>query len=103
MISIYPIVRIELSFVQFSLLCYEFCILSKTECKSIYYQFRREHESTSFPKLVRKKWICRETSEFFTLFIYNIFQNNSFLQELLLIFSAFNSLILYVQGLVFKT
>ena len=31
MMSIYPIVRIQLSFVQFSLLCYEFCILSKTE------------------------------------------------------------------------
>ena len=27
--SIYPIVRMQLLFVQFSLLCYEFCILSK--------------------------------------------------------------------------
>ena len=42
MMSIYPIVCIKLSFVQFSLLCYEFCILSKTECKSIYYHFRRD-------------------------------------------------------------
>ena len=31
MMSIYPIVRIQLSFVQFSLLCYEFCILSKKQ------------------------------------------------------------------------
>ena len=61
MMSIYPIVRIQLSFAQFSLLCYEFCILSKTECKSIYYHFRRDHESSSFRKLARNKWICRET------------------------------------------
>ena len=39
MMSIYPIVRIQLSFVQFSLLFYEFCILSKIEFKSIYYHF----------------------------------------------------------------
>ena len=64
--SIYPIVRIQLSFVQFSLLCYEFCILSKTECKSIYYHFRRDHESSNFRKLARNKWICRETFDFFS-------------------------------------
>ena len=58
--------RIQLSFVQFSLLCYEFCILSKTECKSIYCHFRRDHESSSFRKLVRNKWICRETFDFFS-------------------------------------
>ena len=63
--SIYPIVRIQLPFVQFSLLCYEFCILSKTECKSIYYHFRRDHESSNFRKLARNKWICRETCDFF--------------------------------------
>ena len=57
--------HIQLSFVQFSLLCYEFCILSKTECKSIYYHFRHDHESSSFPKLARNKWICRETYDFF--------------------------------------
>ena len=61
-----PIVRIQLSFVQFSLLCYEFCILSKTECKSIYYHFRRDQESSSFRKLAGNKWICRETSDFFS-------------------------------------
>ena len=33
--SFYHIVHIELSFVQFSLLCYDFCILSKTEYMSI--------------------------------------------------------------------
>ena len=65
MMSICPIVRIQLSFVQFSLLCYEFCILSKTECKSIYYYFRRGHENSSFRKLAKNKWICRETFDFF--------------------------------------
>ena len=77
--SIYPIVRIQLSFVQFSLLCYEFCILSKTECKSIYYHFRHDHESSSFQKLARNKWICRETCDFFrdqfTLLAVNSFRN----------------------------
>ena len=29
----------------------EFCILSKTECNSIYYHFRRDHENSSFWKL----------------------------------------------------
>ena len=49
MMCIYPIVRIQLSFVKFSLL-----IVSKTECKSIYYQFRCDHESSSFwkPKIM---------------------------------------------------
>ena len=65
MMSIYAIVRIQLSFVQFSLLCYEFCILSKAECKSIYYHFRCDHEDSSFQKLARNKWICQETSDFF--------------------------------------
>ena len=55
----------RLSFVQFSLLCCVFSILSKTECKSIYYHFRRDHESSSFRKLARNKWICRETCDFF--------------------------------------
>ena len=57
--------HIQLLFVQFSLLCYEFCILSKTECKSIYYHFRRDHESSSFRKLARNKWICWEIFDFF--------------------------------------
>ena len=65
MMSIYPIVLIELSFIEFSLLCCEFCILSKTECKSIYYHFRHDHESSSFRKLARNKWICREICDFF--------------------------------------
>ena len=65
MMSIYPIVRIQLSIVQFSLFYYELCILSKTECKRIYYHFRRDHESSSFRKLARNKWICRETCDFF--------------------------------------
>ena len=34
MMSIYPIVHIQLSFVQFSLLCYEFCILSKKNVRA---------------------------------------------------------------------
>ena len=70
MMSIYPIVRIKLSFIQFSLLCYEFCILSKTEYKSIYYHFRRDHESSSFRKIARNKWICRETCDFY--FVINL-------------------------------
>ena len=65
MMSIYPIVRIQFLFVQFSLLCYEFCILSKTECKSIYYHFRRDHECSSFRKLARNTWICRKACDFF--------------------------------------
>ena len=56
---------IQLSFVQFSLLCYEFSILSKTECKSIYYHFSGDHESSSFRKLARNKCICRDTCDFF--------------------------------------
>ena len=71
MMSIYPIVRIQLSFVQFSLLCYEFCILSKTECKSIYYHFRHGHESSSFRKLARNKLVCPEIFDFFV--VINLF------------------------------
>ena len=56
----------QLSFVQFSLLCYEFYILSKTERKSIYSHFRRDHEYSSFQKLARNKWICRETCDIFS-------------------------------------
>ena len=67
MMSVYLIVRIQLSFVQFSLLCYEFCILSKAECKSIYYHSRRDHKSSSFQNLARNKWICRETYDLFFL------------------------------------
>ena len=55
----------KLSFVQFSLICYKFCILSKTESKCIYHHFGRDHESSSFRKLARIKWICRETCDFF--------------------------------------
>ena len=73
MMSIYPTVRIQFSFVQYSLLCYEFCILSKTECKSIYYHFRRDYESGSFRKLARNKWICREICDFFS---WSIHSNN---------------------------
>ena len=70
-----PRVRIQFSFVQFLLLCYDFCILSKTECKSIYYHFWRDHESSSFGKLARNEWICPEIWDFFvikTLFTFNI-------------------------------
>ena len=65
MMTIYLILRIQFLFV--SLLCYEFCILSITECKSIYYYyFRRYHESSSFQKLARNKWICQEIYDFFS-------------------------------------
>ena len=67
MMSIYPIVGIQLSFVQFSLLCYESYVLSKTECKkSIYYKFSRDHERSSFRKLARSKSVCQETCDFFS-------------------------------------
>ena len=70
---------IQLLFVQFSLLYYKFCILSKAECKSIYYHFGHDHESSSFQKLARNKWICRETCDFFrdqfTLLAVNSFRN----------------------------
>ena len=65
------------SYVQLLLLFYEFCILSKTECKSICYHFRHDHESSSFRKLARNKWICRETCDFFrdqlTLLAINLY------------------------------
>ena len=67
MMSICPIVGIQLSFVQFSLLCYESYVLSKTECKkSIYYKFSRDHERSSFRKLARSKSVCQETCDFFS-------------------------------------
>ena len=72
MMSIYPIVRIQFLFGQLSLLCYDFCILSKTECKSIYYHFRRDNKSSSFRKLPRNKWICRESYDFFSHVYYLI-------------------------------
>ena len=78
MMSIYLIVRIQLSFVQFSLLCYEFCILWKTECKSIYYHFKRDRESSSFQKLARNKWICWKTCDVFIKFrLQNINQSET--------------------------
>ena len=64
--------RIQFLFGQLSLLCYDFCILSKTECKSIYYHFRRDNKSSSFRKLPRNKWICRESYDFFSHVYYLI-------------------------------
>ena len=89
MISIYPIVRMQLSFVQFLLLCYEFCILSKTECKSIYYHFRRDHESSSFRKLARNKWICREICDFFFVINLRPLAINSIIDYIALVVSIF--------------
>ena len=49
-------------------ICFEFYILSKTECKSIHYCFRRDHESSSFRKLARNKMVfCQETCDFFAM------------------------------------
>ena len=95
MMSVYPIVRIQLSFVQFSLLCYECCILSKTECKSIYYHLRRDHETSSFWKLARNKWICRETFDFFPWSVY--FISHQFNVLLLLRFYCFWTNLLTVE------
>ena len=61
MMSFYPTVRMELSFVQFSLICSKYRILSKTEFKSIYYHFKCDHESISFEKPVRRECISRKT------------------------------------------
>ena len=36
-----------------------FVFYQKPECKSIYYNFRRDQKSSSFWKLARNKWICQ--------------------------------------------
>ena len=65
------------SYLQFLLLFYEFYILSETQCSSICYHFSRDHESSSFRKLARNKWIFRETCDFFrdqlTLLAINLY------------------------------
>ena len=45
-----------------------FVFYQKKECKSIYYHFRRDHESSSFRKLAKNRWICRETCDFFAAY-----------------------------------
>ena len=60
MMSIYPIARIQLLLVQFSILCYKFCILAKPACMSIWYNFGRDHGSSGFRKPVVNKWIFRK-------------------------------------------
>ena len=37
--------------------CFNFCILSKIECMSIYYHFKHDHESSGFQKLASHKWM----------------------------------------------
>ena len=37
-----------------------FVFYQKTECESIYYHFRHDHESSSFQKLARNKWIFQK-------------------------------------------
>ena len=67
-----------------------FVFYQKTECKSIYYHFRRDHESSSFPKLARNKWICRETCDF----LWSIYFISHQLNEMLFHFlDNFNSLL----------
>ena len=55
---------------------------------SIYYHFRRDHESSSFQKLARNKWICRETFDFFlviNLLRVDVFQEKQgILQQIIL-------------------
>ena len=74
MMSIYTIVCIQFLFVQFPLLCYEFFVLSKTECKRIYYHFRREYDSSSFRKLARNlsRHLCFFLDQFTLLAINSI-------------------------------
>ena len=47
MMSIYLIVRIQLSFFQFSILRYEFSNFIK-KCMTIKYHFKRDHENSDF-------------------------------------------------------
>ena len=61
------------------------------KCKSIYYHFRRDHESSSFRKLARNKWICRETCDFFfrdqfTLLAINLTNlcNSDFIKKMII-------------------
>ena len=42
-----------------------FNTLSKTECISIQYYFRRDHESNGFRKPGVNKWICRKSCDYF--------------------------------------
>ena len=39
----------------------------------MYYHFSRDHESSSFRKLARNKWICQETCDFFFVINLGIF------------------------------
>ena len=55
-------------------------VLSKTECKSIYYHFRCDLESSSFRKLFRNKWICPD------FFSWSILFNTAFYFILLFVF-----------------
>ena len=71
-----------MSFVQFSLICSKFRILSKTECKSIYYHFRRDHASSSFEKPVRRECISQKTQDFFSSLIYFISHQFNKLNEI---------------------
>ena len=51
-------------FVQFSILCYEFCVLSKTMYEHLYH-FRCDHESSGFRKLAVNSWICQKNCHYF--------------------------------------
>ena len=62
---IYPIARIQLSFVQSSILRYEFSYFIKSRMYSIYYHFRRDHENSGFRKLAINKWICKKNCDYF--------------------------------------
>ena len=58
MTPIYLIVRIQLPLLSFQYHVTNFTILSKTKCMSIYYHFRRGHESSGFRNLALNKNIC---------------------------------------------
>ena len=66
----------------------------------VFYQKQNDHENSSFRKLVRNKWICRETCDIFFVinflkFFDNPFQNILFLKE----FLACNGCLGYLQKL----
>ena len=65
---IYPIVRMQLPFVEFSILCYKFYYFIKTDYVSIYHRFWRDHESSGFRKLAVNKWICRKNCDYLLIF-----------------------------------
>ena len=54
-----------------------FTVLSKTECKSVYYQFRGHYESSDFRKLPVDKLICQEIYEYLIDYFISLVVNSN--------------------------